>query len=75
MAAAGIYLSRHFNMPELDGAASVLIGLMAGVSVLLISQSRSLLIGACIRPETSGDIRAMALARPGVAGIGEILPI
>ena len=75
VAAAEIYLSRHFNMPELDGAASVLICLPAGVSVLLIGQSRSLLIGAGIRPETSGDIRAIALARPGVAGIGEILPM
>lgn len=74
VAAAGIYLSHRFDMPELDGAASVLIGLLlAGVAVLLISQSRSLLIGAGIRPETSREIRAIALARPGIAGVGEIL--
>lgn len=73
MAAAGIYLCHHFNMPKLDGATSVLIDLLAGVAVLLIGQSRSLLIGAGIRPETSGDIRAMAPARPGVAGIGKTL--
>jgi cation diffusion facilitator family transporter len=74
VAAAGIYLSHHFGMPELDGAASVVIGLLlAGVAVLLIGQSRSLLIGAGIRPETARDIRAMALAQPAVSGVGDIL--
>lgn len=74
VAAAGIYLSHHFGMPELDGAASVAIGLLlAGVAVLLIGQSRSLLIGEGIRPEAARDIRAMALAQPGVIGVGEIL--
>lgn len=74
IAAAGIYLSHHFGMPELDGTASVLIGLLlACVAVLLIGQSRSLLIGEGIRQETARDIRAMALARPGVIGVGEIL--
>ena len=74
IAAAGIYLSHHFGMPELDGTASVLIGLLlACVAVLLIGQSRSLLIGEGIRQETARDIRAMALAQPGVIGVGEIL--
>lgn len=74
IAGCGIYLSRSLAMPELDGVASMVIGvLLAGVAVLLIGQSRGLLIGEGIRPETARDIRAMALAQPGVRSVGEIL--
>lgn len=74
IAAIGIYLSHTLGIPELDGAASMVIGvLLAGVAVLLIGQSRGLLIGEGIRPETSRDIRAMALALPGVSDVGDIL--
>jgi cation diffusion facilitator family transporter len=74
VAGIGIYLSHTLGIPELDGAASMVIGvLLAGVAVLLIGQSRGLLIGEGIRPETSRDIRAMALAQPGVSGVGDIL--
>jgi cation diffusion facilitator family transporter len=53
IAAAGIWSSQRFAMPELDGAASVLIGvLLAGVAVLLIREARGLLIGEGIRPQT-----------------------
>src|SRR6185369_509195 len=41
IAAVGIALSHRLNMPELDGAASVLIGvLLAGVATLLTWESR-----------------------------------
>ena len=74
VAAIGIYASHRFNMPALDGAASVVIGvLLAGVAVLLIRESRGLLIGEGIRPETAREIRSLALAHPGVQGVGEIL--
>ena len=74
IAAAGIYLSQHFGMPELDGMASMVIGvLLAGVAVLLIKESRGLLIGEGILPETQRKIRALALAQSGVSGVGEIL--
>lgn len=46
IAAVGIALSHLLQMPALDGAASVLIGiLLASVAVLLAWQSRGLLIG------------------------------
>jgi cation diffusion facilitator family transporter len=74
IAAVGIASSHYFDMPELDGAASVLIGvLLAFVAVLLIRESRGLLIGEGIRPETARAIRAMALAQPGVRDVGRIL--
>lgn len=74
VAAAGIAASHAFQMPELDGAASLLIGvLLAGVAVLLIRESRGLLIGEGIRPETARAIRALALAQPGVRDVGRVL--
>jgi cation diffusion facilitator family transporter len=74
IAAAGIGLSHWLQMPELDGVASVLIGaLLAGVAILLIRESRGLLIGEGIRPETARAIRAIALAQPKVRGAGRVL--
>lgn len=74
IAVAGIYLSHRLGIPELDGVASLLIGLLlAGVAVLLIRESRGLLIGEGVRPETARAIRDMALLRPRVSAVGRIL--
>jgi cation diffusion facilitator family transporter len=70
IAALGIGLSHALDMPELDGAASVLIGLLlAGVASLLTWQSRGLIIGEGIRPETAQTIRELALAQPGALDV------
>ncbi|HWH81380.1 MAG TPA: cation diffusion facilitator family transporter [Burkholderiaceae bacterium] len=74
IAALGIALSEYFEMPLFDGAASLLIGaLLAGVAVLLIRESRGLLIGEGIRLETAQAIREIALAEPTVRAVGRIL--
>ena len=63
LAAAGVWSSHYFNLPALDAAASVLIGmLLAIVAVLLIHESRSLLVGEGVRPATANAIRELALA-------------
>ncbi|MET3376473.1 cation diffusion facilitator family transporter [Variovorax boronicumulans] len=74
VAALGIYASHRFDMPALDGAASVVIGLLlAGVAVLLIGQARGLLIGEGIRPETARAIRSLAMQQPSVRDVGRVL--
>ncbi|MEO7338213.1 MAG: cation diffusion facilitator family transporter [Caldimonas sp.] len=74
IAAVGIALSTRFGWPMADGIASLLIGLLlAGVAVLLIRESRGLLIGEGIRHETAQAIRDMALAEPAVLRVGPIL--
>jgi cation diffusion facilitator family transporter len=46
IAAAGIFLSNYFQNPLIDGIASILIGVMlALVAIILIMDSRNLLIG------------------------------
>jgi cation diffusion facilitator family transporter len=60
-AAAGIFASERFDAPALDGAASVVIGvILASVAVLLIREARGLLIGEGILPETAAEIREIA---------------
>ena len=74
IAATGIALGHRLGIPELDGAASVLIGvLLAGVATLLAWESRGLLIGEGVRPETARAIRSIALAQPKVRDVGRIL--
>jgi cation diffusion facilitator family transporter len=74
IAAAGIAASHALDIPVLDGAASVAIGaLLALVAVVLMRESRGLLIGEGVRPETARAIRAMALAQPGVRDAGRVL--
>lgn len=74
IAAMGIGLSHRLEMPALDGTASVLIGiLLSGVASLLAWQSRGLLIGEGIRPETARALRDIALAQPGVRDVGRVL--
>jgi divalent metal cation (Fe/Co/Zn/Cd) transporter len=74
IATVGITLSQRWQMPALDGAASVMIGaLLAGVASMLAWQSRGLLIGEGIRPETARAIRDIALAQPGVRDVGRVL--
>ncbi len=71
IAAAGVYASHRLNRPELDGAASMLIGLLlAGVAVLLIHESRSLLVGEGIRPDTARTVRRLALSHPEIERAG-----
>ena len=57
IAAAGVFFGSHFNLPFADGFASILIGLLlATVAVLLIIESRSLLIGESMQPYIVDDI-------------------
>ncbi|WP_027994572.1 cation diffusion facilitator family transporter [Simplicispira psychrophila] len=68
LAAAGVFASHALDMPVLDGAASVAIGLLlASVAVLLMRESHGLLIGEGIRRDTADAIVALAQAHASVA--------
>jgi cation diffusion facilitator family transporter len=74
IAAIGVFLSQRFDMPQLDGAASMLIGLLlAGVAMLLIRESRGLLVGEGIKPETVDAIRDIVRREAGVTEVGPVL--
>jgi cation diffusion facilitator family transporter len=70
-AGIGIFASAQLGMVWVDGAASIVIGIiLAGVALLLVHQARGLLVGEGIQPETAKGIRELARATPGVRTVG-----
>jgi len=66
--------SQAFNLPVLDGVASVLVGTMlVAVSLLLARESRSLLMGEGIAYETQQQIVALAERDAAVAKVTNVL--
>ncbi len=69
-----ILLSHFLNMPVLDGVASLLVGLLlVFVSMILARESRSLLMGEGIAPETQKKIKAMVEKDEAVIKVSNIL--
>jgi divalent metal cation (Fe/Co/Zn/Cd) transporter len=63
----GISLGHYLHIPELDGAASIVIGLiLSAVAILLAIESKGLLIGEAADPKCLAEIRAIAEADPSV---------
>ncbi|HEV8428754.1 MAG TPA: cation diffusion facilitator family transporter [Pyrinomonadaceae bacterium] len=63
----GIFLGRVLELPYLDGAASVVIGLLlCGVAVLMVYESKGLLIGEALDRESLRSIHQMVEADPAV---------
>jgi len=70
---AGIFLGSQLEMPYLDGVASVLIGgLLCGVAVLMVYESKGLLIGEGLDRESLKSIRKLVKADPGVEWVGHL---
>ncbi|WP_221392642.1 cation diffusion facilitator family transporter [Dyadobacter sp. NIV53] len=67
-------IGHNFDMAYLDGVASVLVGLLlVFVSAILARESRSLLMGEGLTPETQNRIKAIAEKDKGVIGVLNIL--
>ena len=63
----GIFFGRQLGLPFLDGAASVVIGLLlCAVAVLMVYESKGLLIGEGLDRETLNSVRALVEADPAV---------
>jgi cation diffusion facilitator family transporter len=75
-AAAGLALSQATGNPFFDGAASVVIGLILGVTASFLAyESKALLIGEAADPELVEGIRAVAAGQEGVVGVGLVLTV
>jgi cation diffusion facilitator family transporter len=67
VAGLGVWASHRWQMPMIDGVASIIIGiLLAGVAVLLVRESRGLLIGEGIRASTADEVCRIARSFEGV---------
>jgi cation diffusion facilitator family transporter len=74
VAAVGVYASDTLGKPWIDGAASIVIGvILACVAVILIREAHGLLIGEGIRPDTAKAIVQLAMATPGIKAAGKPL--
>jgi len=74
VAIVGIALAEHLDLPVLDGVASILIALiLAGTATALAYESKGLLIGESVFPETKAAIQALLQSDPRIAVTNEIL--
>lgn len=63
----GIFLGRQLDLPFLDGVASVVIGLLlCGVAVLMVYESKGLLIGEGLDAATLRTVRKLVEADPAI---------
>ncbi len=67
-------LNQHYNLPVLDGVASVLVGVvLILVSLILARESRSLLMGEGISPETVQKIKKLVEKDPGMEKVVNVM--
>jgi cation diffusion facilitator family transporter len=75
-AAIGLALSQLTHDPFYDGAASVVIGAILGVTALLLAyESKGLLIGEAADPLLVNNLHALACGQSGVVGVGDVLTV
>ena len=76
VALVGVHLAEALQMPVIDGVASIIIGLiLCGVALLLVWESKKLLVGEAARPEVRASIREIARAQSGVEGVVRMLSV
>ncbi len=72
----GVWLSQVTGLAWLDGAASVVIGLILGGTALWLAwETKSLLIGESASPELIEGVRRLARGVPEVERVGEVLTL
>lgn len=76
IALAGTYLSVRFDLPVIDGIASILIGaVLAVTAVLLAWQTKGLLIGEAADPAIVDSIMKIANEMDGIAHANGIITV
>ena len=69
----GIWISVTFNLPVVDGIASILIGvILAGTAIVLALETKGLLIGESAAPEVVDDIKNLIDAQAAIIALNEI---
>ena len=76
VAFAGIFLGQVTGWLWLDGAASVVIGIILAMTAwLLATETKDLLIGESASPELEASVRSLASARSEVVGVNRVLTL
>jgi cation diffusion facilitator family transporter len=75
-AAIGLLLSQLTHNPFYDGAASIVIGVILGLTAAwLANESKGLLIGEAADPVLVENLRQLACDQAGVVGVGHVLTL
>jgi cation diffusion facilitator family transporter len=75
-AAAGLFLAQMTGNPFYDGAASIVIGLILGLTAFLLAyESKGLLIGEAAEPELVSGLAQLVSSQKGVVAAGEVLTV
>ena len=73
IAFAGIFMSHQLGMPWIDGASSIVIGvLLCLIALVMVYESKGLLIGEGVTKETAHGVRALIAAESEVESIGKL---
>jgi divalent metal cation (Fe/Co/Zn/Cd) transporter len=74
--ACGSAISQWTGDPRFDGAASIVLGIILGITAFLLAYaSKALLIGEAVDPELVAGLRRLVARRAGVSGVGEVLTV
>jgi cation diffusion facilitator family transporter len=75
-AAIGLALSQLTDNPFYDGAASIVIGIILGLTAALLAyESKGLLIGEAADPVLVDNLHDLACSQAGVVGVGHVLTV
>ncbi|HEY6048098.1 MAG TPA: cation diffusion facilitator family transporter [Sphingomicrobium sp.] len=75
-AAVGLLMSQITRDPFYDGAASVVIGIILGLTATLLAyESKALLIGEAADPEIVEALHRLVESRSEVSSVGEVLTV
>ena len=75
-AAIGLMLSQLSGDPFYDGAASIVIGVILGLTAILLAfESKGLLIGEAADPALVQSLHDLACNQTGVVGVGDVLTV
>jgi cation diffusion facilitator family transporter len=75
-AALGLFLAQLTSDPFYDGAASIVIGAILGITAFVLAyESKGLLIGEAADPDLVRDLRKLAGGKSGVVGVGHVLTV
>ena len=75
-AAVGLVLAQVTGNPFYDGAASVVIGTILGVTAFVLAyESKGLLIGEAADPDLVRALRQLACDKEGIVGVGHVLTV
>jgi cation diffusion facilitator family transporter len=70
----GIFLSSRLGAPWIDGAFSVLIGvLLCGIAIVMVYESKGLLVGEGMDEDALAELRAIVDADPRVCRVERLL--